>query len=263
MMTIIKHELKINFRNLMIWALSVGCLGFVCILLYASMQDSIGEMAETMASMGAFSEAFGMDSLSIATLKGYFATEIGTIHGLGSGMFAAILAAVMLSKEEDGHTGEFLYTLPVSRVEVITGKLIVVVLCLMAFTLVCGLFYVLGFLFLGEQLPVKDFGLYLLLQFLMNVEIGAICFAFSAFTKKNKLGAGLGLALVLYAYDLMVRVIPSMKDAKFISPYSYANATDVFSGAGVDAGALILGGVVIVGCTGLAYWRYTTRDLAS
>ena len=98
MKSVFVREIKLNLKNLIIWSLSVGSLGLVCILLYRSMQGDIKDMADAFSNMGSFSDAFGMSTLSIATLKGYFATEVGTVHGLGSGMFAAIIAIGIISK---------------------------------------------------------------------------------------------------------------------------------------------------------------------
>ena len=122
MTALLKYEWKSSLKSLIIWTLSVGIMGFVCILLFKSMESNMADMAESFASMGAFSEAFGMNTLSIASAKGFFATEIGTIHALGGSMFAASIATVILSKEEDGHTAEFTFTLPVSRWKVIVLK---------------------------------------------------------------------------------------------------------------------------------------------
>ena len=97
--TILKHELKANFKTFLIWCLSVSFMSFMCILMFTSVKESMVDMAESFASMGAFSNAFGMDKLSIATLAGFYATEVGTIHGLGGAMFAAIISACMFSKE--------------------------------------------------------------------------------------------------------------------------------------------------------------------
>ena len=101
MVALWKSEWKAGIKSLLIWALSVGGMGLMCILLYKSMEESMAGMADSFASMGAFADAFGMSTLSIATLKGYFATEIGTIHALGSSFFAASIATVILSKEAD------------------------------------------------------------------------------------------------------------------------------------------------------------------
>ena len=67
---ILEKELKLNLKSFIIWSLSVGLLGLACILLYSSMQGEMKDMADAFSNMGAFSDAFGMSTLSIATLKG-------------------------------------------------------------------------------------------------------------------------------------------------------------------------------------------------
>lgn len=260
---LLKYEWKAGIKALLIWSLAVGIMGMLCIVLYKSMEESMAGMAENFASMGAFSDAMGMSTLSIATLKGYFATEIGTVHSLGSSLFAASIATAVLSKEEDGHTAEFTYTLPVSRAKVVVVKFISVVMHLMIFTVVCGLLYQVGILLAGEQGLGKEYLIFMGSQLLMNIEIATVCFLISACSRKNKLGFGIGVAMILYVYDLMARVIPDLKDAIFLSPFSYANATGIFAGTADNATALIFGVGIMLVSAATAGVIYCRRDLAS
>ncbi len=260
---ILIRELKLNLKTFLIWSISVGVVGLICVLLYESMEGDMQEMADAFSNMGAFSDAFGMSTLSIATLKGFFATEVGTVHGLGGGMFAAILAADIISKEEDKHTGEFLFSLPVSRGKVLTAKALCVVINLILFTVICGLMYWCGVLYLGEEFPVGEFLTFMFFQFVMNLEIAAICFGISAFSGKSRMGMGLGIVLMFYVYDLMGRVVPDLKDYLYIGPYSYANASEIFTGAETSIPALSVAAVVTVCCVAAAYFIFGKRDLAS
>ena len=262
MKAIFKNELKLNIKSLMIWSLAVGGMGLACVLLYQSMEGDMKAMADAFSNMGAFSDAFGMSTLSIATLTGYFATEVGTVHGLGGGMFAAITAIGILSKEEECHTGEFLLSFPVSRTKVAAAKGICTVIMIAAFTLICGVLYAAGFAMLGEELPVGDFVNFMGKQMLMNLEIAAICFAISAVSGKTKTGLGLGLTLLFYFYDIIGRVVPDLKDSLFIGPYSYANASEIFSGKETTAASIITACMIIVLCGALAHILYNRRDLA-
>lgn len=263
MLTIYKHEIKTNIKSLLIWFACVGGMGVFCILLFSSMQENIESMAESFASMGAFSEAFGMSQLSIATLAGFYSTEVGTIHTLGGAMFAAILSTGMLSKEEDGHTSEFLFTLPVARTKVVTAKLFALFTHILLFNLLCVGFYLSGIAILGEEMPMKEFFLYHGMQCLMQIEIATICYAISAFSKKNRLGTGLGIALLFYAFDLIARVIPDLSDYKAISPCSYANAADILSTGKIDETATMIGVFVLAASICTAYIVYGKRDLAA
>ena len=142
MKALFKYELKSSIKSFLIWTLVVGGMGFFCLILFKSMESQMAGMAENFASMGSFSDAFGMNVLSIATAKGFFATEIGTIHALGASLFAASVATVILSKEEDSHTAEFTYTLPITRAKVVVIKAITVVTELFLFTAICGLHWI-------------------------------------------------------------------------------------------------------------------------
>lgn len=262
MFQIFRYEWKASIKTLLIWSLAVGGMGLICIILYQELQDSMGDLADSFASMGAFSDAFGMSTLSIATLKGYFATEIGTIHGLGGGMFAAALATIILSKEEDQHTTDFTFVLPLSRSKIIIMKFLAVIANIVLFTVICGIMYQIGFFVLEEQLGTEFFT-YMLLQLLMNVEIAAICFLVSGFCRKNKLGIGISIVMFMYIFDLMARVIPSLEKMIFLSPYSYANATSIFSGSEWSTQGLVVGVLVIIVSLALVFQYYTKRDLMS
>ena len=259
MSTIYKHEMKLLYKTFLIWTMAVGGMCFVCILLFNSMKEEMEGMAESFSQMG----AFAMSQLSIATLAGFYSTEVGTVHSLGASMFAAIISMVMLSKEEDGHTSEFLFTLPVARGKVITSKLMAVITNVVLFNVITVGAYALGIVILGEDIDFDRFLLYHGMQLLMHLEIAGICFGLSAFMKKNKLGLGLGLVMIFYAYDLMARVIPDLSDYKLISPFSYCNAADIFSKGEVEIGALVLGMVVTVISVVVAYVRYGKRDLVA
>lgn len=263
MLTIYQHEMKTYIKSLCIWSICVGGMGLCCILLFSSIQESIDSMAENFASMGAFSDAFGMNQLSIATMPGFYATEIGTIHGLGGAMFAAIISTTMLSKEEDGHTSEFLFSLPVSRRKAVTAKWCAAMVHIILFNVICICIYKLGIVILGEEIPAREFYLYHIMQILMQLEIAAICYATSACMKKNRLGFGLGIVLLFYAFDLVARVIPDLSDYKIITPFSYANAADVLSTGKIYDEAVVLGIVILAFSVYISYIVYTKRDLTA
>lgn len=263
MFTIYKREMMSYVKTFLIWVICVAGMGFGCILLYSTMQADMEEMAEGFASMGAFADAFGMSTLSIGTLTGFYATEVGTIHGLGGCMFAAIVSTVMLSKEEDGHTGEFLLSLPVSRGKVIWAKWLAVMSLVILFNVISALVYAGGFGILHEEIPVREFLLFHSFQTILDLEVSAICFAVSSFMKRNKLGVGLGMVLVLYAVDMIARVVPDIEKVRCISPFSYANAAELMSGEDIYGAGLAIGIPVLLVCVVLAYVTYVRRDIAA
>ncbi len=262
MKTIYKHEIKMNIKSLLIWSLRVGCMGLLCAVIYSSVESDITRIADSFSEMGAFSSALGIDKLSMATFIGYYSAEIGTIHCLGGAMFAAIIATGMLAKEEGGHTGEFLYTLPVSRFSATLCKWLAVVTDIVIFNIVCVAFYVAGFMIMREDIP-QVFWLYHIMQVYMHIVFGAICFCISAFCKKVSLGAGLGLVLVMYCFDLVARTSPDIKKYIFISPFAAANSSELLGGDGIYTRGVLCSGIIMIIGLATAFSVYTKRDLAA
>lgn len=262
-MRLYQHEMKMNLKSFMIWTICVGGLCFGCILLYSSLEDSLQEIADAYSNMGAMSMAFGMDKMSLATLTGFYATEVALMHGLGGAMFAAILGSSILSKEEAGHTAEFLNTLPVSRTSILLQKYAALVSNLFIFNLVCVSCYLIGFAAMGEKIPGREMALYHGAVCLMQIEIGTICFLLSAFSKRIQIGAGLGITIFLYAIDVMCRIIPALEDAKYITPFYYSDAPDIFTGGKISGELLGIGVAVTVVSFLIASIKYVKKDIAS
>lgn len=262
-MIVFRHEMKMNLKSLIIWTLCVGGLCFGCILLYTSLEDSLQDIAEAYSNMGAMSVAIGMDKMSLATLTGFYATEIAMMHGLGGAMFAAILGTGMLSKEEAGHTAEFLNVFPLGRSSILFQKYLALISNLIVFNIVCVVFYVLGFVMMGEEIAGTEMLLYHLAQLLMQTEIGTICFAISAFSKKNLMGAGLGIAILMFAADMMCRIIPAIEEMKYITPFYYSNAPDIFTSGKLDGTMAGIGAAITVLAFAAAWIHYRKKDLAA
>lgn len=262
-MTILKHEIKMNLKTLFIWMLCVGlaCLG--CILLFNGLKESMEEMAQAYAGMGAFSTALGLDKMSVSTMEGFYATEVALIYAIGGAMFAAMTGVAILSKEEEGHTSEFLYTLPLGREYIVFWKYLSIIVQIFLFNIGCICFSMAGFAGAGEMPEGKALALFYGAQFFMHLEVGSVCFLISAFCKRKQIGAALGFAVLLYVIDLMCRIVPDIEALKYVTPYYFSNATDIFTEGSVDGIMLCAAvGVTILTAIGAAV-VYQKRDLAA
>ena len=133
-MTLFLHELRCGRLPLIIWTVAVSFLLAVSVLIYPEMKGEMEGMTDIFANMGSFTDAFGMDQLNFGEFMGYFAVECGNQLGLGGAMFAAILGASALSREERDKTAEFLLTHPVSRFRIVLCKYFALLLQVVIFT---------------------------------------------------------------------------------------------------------------------------------
>ena len=262
-MTIIKLEFKSNLKTLLIWSITVGLMIFSFMLMFPMMEESLTKMGDLYSNMAGFSAAFGLDKLSIYTAMGFYGTEVGAVLSLGGALFAALLGAGILSKEEGGHTAEFLLTSPISRVNIAFQKLFALIIIIFSFELICISMAALSFLLINESITMPEFLLYHLAQFSMHIEIACICFCISAFAKKANAGLGLGIATILYFADIMVKTIPDLKPLKYITPFYYSGAADIFSSGKIDGILILIGILVSIISVLVAFIKYSKKDITA
>ncbi|MBQ1414202.1 MAG: ABC transporter permease subunit [Clostridia bacterium] len=264
MMTLYLHELKSNRTSFWVWLVSVAAFCCGTVFLFPMTKESMSDLSDAFASMGGFSSAFGMDKLSVATLEGFFGTEIGTIYALGGGMYASLLGIGMLAKEEGAHTAEFLHTLTMSRPAIVTGKLLASLTLLAAFGLLNFGAMLASIAIVGESMNLTSLTGYMLAQSLCQGEIFAVCFGISAFLRRNNLGVGLGLALVLYVVDIMSRIADETEWMRILTPFGFSNATDIFVNEGkMETIPVVIGGCIAAAGLAAAYAVYGRRDISA
>ena len=151
-MVLLNHELRINLKSFLLWTVCVGFTCFGCIWLFGGLAESMEQMAQAYAEMGAFSTALGLDRISVSTMEGFYATEVALIYAIGGAMFAAMTGACMLAKEEEGHTSEFLNTLPLGRGYIVLWKLLSMAVLILLFNAFCILWELAGFALALETL---------------------------------------------------------------------------------------------------------------
>lgn len=260
-MTIFRHELRQGRTALIIWTVSIAFLFAVCVFLFPEMKGEMDQISDVFSTMGNFSAAFGMDQVSFGTLTGFYAIECGNILGLGGALYAAMCGISMLSKEEKGHTAEFLLTHPVSRRRIMSGKLAALFFQIMVLNAFVLLISIISIYAVGEDIPWKEILLLHLAYALLQIEIASICFGISAFLRKGSLGVGLGLAIILYFLNIIANISESAEFLKYISPYGYAEGTEIVTNIRLDGVMVVLG--MLYGACGIAagYMKYNRKDI--
>ncbi|MGI6094691.1 MAG: ABC transporter permease subunit [Lachnospiraceae bacterium] len=261
MMTLVKHELRQGRIPFLIWTASIGFLLAVCIFLFPEMKGQMEGVSDVFASMGSFTQAFGMDRLNFGTLIGFYAVECGNVLGLGGAFYASLCAVSILSKEEKDKTAEFLLTHPVSRKKIITEKLIAVLLQITAMNILIYVLSVLSTIAVSETVPWKEISLMNLGYYLLQLELAGICFGISAFLRKGSAGVGLGIAVMMYFLNLIANIADAAEFLKYITPFGYCEGADIVANGRLD-GAMVAVGLAI-GIVGIiiAYLKYTKKDI--
>ena len=260
-MTLVKHELRQGKTSSLVWTASIGFLLAVCIFLFPEMKGQMDSVNDVFASMGSFSEAFGMDRLNFGTLIGFYAVECGNILGLGGAFYASLCAAGILSKEEKNKTAEFLLTHPVSRKRIITEKLIAVLIQITAMDIIIYAVSVGSIAAVGEAIPWKEISLLHLAYYLLQIELAGICFGISAFFRKGSTGIGLGIASMMYFLNLIANIADIAEFLKYITPFGYCDGADIVSTGKLDGVMVAVGAAIGICGIIFAYMKYTNKDI--
>lgn len=261
-MTLMKHELKQGRKSLMIWTVAIGFLLAVCVFMFPEMKGKMDGVSDMFASMGSFTEAFGMDRINFGSLMGFYAVECGNILGLGGAFFAALCGVSILAKEEKEHTAEFLLTHPVSRVHIVAQKLLAVMIQIIVMNVLVCVLSIASIALIGETISWKELLLLHLAFLFLQIEIAGICFGISAFLRRGGLGIGLGIAAVMYFLNLIANISDSAKFLKYITPFGYTEGADIVSNVSLDTGLVLIGMLYCVIGIGVAFMKYCKKDIA-
>lgn len=260
-MTLFLHEIKRNKLSLIVWSLALSFMLGVCIIIFPEMQTQIGDIGDMFSDMGAFSEAFGMDMLNFGDFIGYFGVEIGNTLGLGGALLAGIIGISALSKEERDGTAEFLLTCPVSRTRIISEKLLFSAFHIVVVNVSVILVSVIAILGIQVDADWGKIALIFFANFLMQLEIMAITFGISAFFNKNAMGIGIGISFGLYFLNIIANLEESLEFVAKLTPFGYANSGYIIEHGKIELLPLILG-IVFAGIgVGLAFVKYTKKDI--
>ncbi|MEG6567030.1 ABC transporter permease subunit [Thermoanaerobacterium saccharolyticum] len=264
-MNIYLRELKANGKSLFIWciimiafvAASMGKYAASSYISGQSLNDIISKMPDAVKSM------FGAGTFDLSKAIGFYGAMFIYIV-LMAAIHASMIGANIISKEEDDKTAEFLMSKPVSRINVITSKLLASFTNIAIFnivTLLSSLFLV-NYYSKGEN--VTDdilklvIGMFILQMIFMSIGIGL-----SALFKNSKLASPVtvGVMLVTYVLSLAIDIDSNLSGLKYLTPFKYFDAKNLMNGKGFEIIYIVISALIVILCIGGTFVFYQKRDL--
>lgn len=265
-MLIYLHELRQNRKSFIVWTIIL----LLYIIVYMSMFPSLAESNTGIAQMfenlpEGMKKAFDLHILDMSNVLGYFSMEGHLFVILFGGIFATLMSANILTKEESDKTAEFLLAKPVTRSQVVTSKLLAFVTYVILLNIIIGLALFMAI----ETVTDQSYSRTELFHLILAAMLGHLClsslgFLASALLSKSKKVLPLAMAITLGTYGiyLIAKLADKLKDLQYISPFYYANASDIIANgtlAADRAGVLIVVSAIAVALT---YVVYNRKDIA-
>ncbi len=240
-MTIFLHEITYNKKRLILWTLTISSIFFICMMIYTQMNNNAEALGKLFADMGSFSSALGMDKLNFGKAIGFYGIVCSNILKIGGGIFASILGISALAREEKDKTCVFLLTHPVSRATIALNKLFAVIVQILILNVSAIIVSVVIFRVIGAKLPVLEFALLHFACFVLQIEIACICFGISSFLRRGNMVVGVCLTALLCIMNLAANISGKADGISYITPFAYAEASDIILSSSVDDTLIILG----------------------
>lgn len=260
-----RREMKVNFRNFIIWTLVLIGLFLVVFLVYPSIINSENmEMMDEMMKM--FPEeivkAFNMDISSIDTAFGWLKTEGFVFVLLITGIYSGILGSSILLKEENDKTIEYLNSVPVTRTNIVRSKILCAITYIILMVITLGIFNYVGLSLSGDF----DKKLYILLSItpiLSSIVIFSVCLFLSTFTHKTKktLGMSLGIVFASYFLQTISEMNESTEFLKYISVFTLADIRNVIVDIAINPFMVMLSVLITIVFVVLTLYRYNKKEL--
>ena len=256
-------ERKANLKPLIAFSIISAVMLFIAISLFPLLDDVMLQLQQMFEGNP---EMQNMLAAAIGTqnITSYFVAQAGQSWALFGGVYAAYLGCKLVSGNFKDGSYEMLYTQNLSRNQILTQKLIRLVINLLIFSLVNA---VLGFVALliwgGGDFSILKYLLYALFVTLMTLQTGVFSFAIATFAhKKYSTMASILMVVAMYFVVTFALSVESLSFLNCFTPFALVYV-DVFNASmqTVNIISLIVWTIIPAVLTFLGFKNFKNTDL--
>ena len=261
----IKREFKVNLKSFIIWTAILICIFTFTYSIYPFIinDESIKSLDEMMSTFPPeLIKAFNMDKASLTTPYGWYISEGYMFIQILVGLFASIMGANIVLKEEGDKTIEYLSSLPVTRNKIMTHKIIVGITYIIAMLIAFGLFNYIA-LSLSGEFNKNQFLLLSVAPVLVALPLFAINLFISTFFHKNKktIGISLGIVFLFYIISIVSELSSSVEFLKYFSIYTLSDVSNIMTNVKLNPIMIPISIAITVLFIVGSYIRYNKKEL--
>ncbi|OGX68191.1 MAG: hypothetical protein A2189_08240 [Paenibacillus sp. RIFOXYA1_FULL_44_5] len=211
--------------------------------------------------------SFGLTDLDMTqglSILGFYSIIYVYINLFG-GIYAMLLAAGIISKEESDKTIEFLLAKPVSRMAIVSNKLLSVLTYVLLFNLAITITNYIAFSAVQKgDLDMKAFYLFAVGLVLLDLLFAAVGTLMSVFVVKAKtiLPVSIGVVIGTFFLEALAGMSTKTEFLKYFSPFSYVKASDIMHNHRIAGIYLIIMAVIIALSIASTYYFYNRKNIS-
>lgn len=263
-MNIFLQESKMKLQSIITWSVSIAFLLILFFSIFSSIADDMEALNEVMANYPPeLLAAFGWDQMDLGTVLGFFAFTFSFIQIMLS-LQAANYGYSLVSIEERELTADFLLAKPVSRVKILTNKLLAALASLLVTNIVL---WVTSFLAVKAYAGERSYDSGILTRVLITAVFLQLFFltvglVVSLLVKKVPSVITFSMSSVFGMY-ILAAFGGSLGEDKFdyLTPFKHFEATKIVSTGDFDLPKVMISVVVIVISVVASYVLYQRRNI--
>lgn len=265
-MNVYLHELKTYLKSALIWSISLAFFGVViCAVIFPAFHNDMQAVNDILANYPPEAlSAMGVGPDGISSFPGFYAFCFIYVLLCGA-IQALILGAGIVGKEGARKTSDFLFSKPLSRTGILTGKYLASVTCLFITSLIyCTAVYFSAAAVI-EELNVSVVWMMNASLFVVQLLFVSIGFAIACFVTKLKSPntVGIGLGALFFGLQMLANMYPEDLLIRLISPMGYLLPNYIAQHHTYEWPLFAVSLALTAVLTVLGYVRFNTKDIHS
>ena len=262
-MNLFLHELKYYRKSTIVWTISLSAITIMFLAMFPGLTNSATDVKKLFEGYPlALRNAIGISLDTITTLLGFYSFTFLYITLCGA-IQAMNLGTSIISKEVQGKTADFLLTKPVSRIQIMTAKL----LAALASLVITDLIYFIVASMMASVITSKAFSMKIFIMisatlFFIQLIFLALGVIISVMVPKIKsvLPVSLGTVFTFFFISMFGAAIGD-NNLRYITPFKYFDSAYIIKNAAYETSFIILEVVIIIIAIVASYIIYNKKDI--
>jgi ABC-2 type transport system permease protein len=254
-------ELKANRKFTFGWLATLIGITLIYMSFYTTFNVDIENFINLMKTLPeTIRDLMGMDPNTIGSIMGYY-TFIFTFILIAGSIEALILGLSILSKEIREKTADFLLSKPISRIKIVTSKILSSLTIILGTNIICFIgFYFILLIFADTSINFNTYTLITLVLLLMQLLFYTFGLLLSVIIPKikNTLPIALGIIFGLYFLGNF-----TADNLRIFMPFKYFPLPNILLDIKYELKYLYITLSIIVISAGLTYLIYKKKDIPS
>jgi ABC-2 type transport system permease protein len=264
-MNVFFRELKSYRKSTAIWAVALSAIAFMFLMMFPSFTTDIEVAKKALSAIPEVLRNIANLSLSnFFTIFGFFGYVLTPVTLAGS-IQAMSLGVNIISKEESGKTADFLFSKPISRFKILSGKILAgIILIILTNIVFCTVSTVVASAVSENSFELDKFILVCATLCLVQLIFLSIGYGLSAVLPKIKSSVSVALPTVFSFFIVgSLGAIIGDEIARDLSPLKYFTADYIIKNNSYEIKYLLIGGLIFFVMTLISYFVFIKKDIKS